>query len=231
MADKKENNQTEEKKPEVKQEAQVETSKTEAKLEAKVEKPVAKADKVEETKKTEENKNLEREYVIPLRREFNKVPRYKKTNKAIKTIKKFIARHMKVSERDLKLVRLDKYLNEFVWSRGIKKPPAKVKVKAVKDAEGIVRVELLDMPEVLKFKKEKIERRDKKAEEKKKKKPVKKEEKPSEITQEKKEDESEKKSSIVEAGQKEGKAAAKRAKHQTKVSKQPKHQQRKALAK
>ena len=74
-------------------------------------------------KKTEQTTNLEREYVIPLRRKVNIVPRYKKTPKAIKTIKEFIAQHMKVRDRDLKKIRIDRYLNEAVWARGIKKPP------------------------------------------------------------------------------------------------------------
>ena len=33
-----------------------------------------------------ENKTLEREYVIPLKREWLKVPRYERTSKAIKTV-------------------------------------------------------------------------------------------------------------------------------------------------
>ena len=55
---------------------------------------------------------LEREYIIPLRREINKVPRYRKTEKAIKAIKKFLARHMKIRDRDLNKIKIDRYLNE-----------------------------------------------------------------------------------------------------------------------
>ncbi len=100
---------------------------------------------------------IEREYVIPLREKCRVVPRYKKTNKAIKTIKEFLAKHMKVEDRDLKKVRIDRYLNEAVWERGIKKPLHKVKVKAIKE-DGIVRVELLEMPAHLKFKKAREEK-------------------------------------------------------------------------
>ena len=90
----------------------------------------------------EKNDNkIEREYIIPLRREWSKVPRYKKANRAIKAIKKFLARHMKIRDRDLDKIKIDKYLNEEIWFRGIRKPPHKIKVKAVKDGE-IVRVEL-----------------------------------------------------------------------------------------
>jgi len=49
---------------------------------------------------------VERIYTIPLREKCRVVPRYKKTNKAIKTIKEFIARHMKIQDRDLKKLKL-----------------------------------------------------------------------------------------------------------------------------
>lgn len=118
-------------------------------------------------KKTDSEKE-EREYIIPLRRKLRNTPRYKKTSKAIRSIKEFLARHMKVRDRDLKKIKLDIYLNEFVWARGIKKPPAKIKVKAVKEGEN-VRVELAELPEKIKFKKLRIEKQDKKATEEKKK--------------------------------------------------------------
>ena len=40
----------------------------------------------------------------------------------------------------------------MIWSRGIKNPPHKIKVKAVMEG-GIVKVELADYPEKLKYKK------------------------------------------------------------------------------
>jgi len=193
------------------------------------------AKKKTDTKKPE----LEREYTIPLRDKWKRVPRYKRANKAIKTIKEFLVRHMKLRDRDLKKVKIDKYLNEAVWFRGIRKPPLKIKVKAIKEGD-IVRAELFEMPEKLKFKKLREEKREqkateiaeskKKALEKTKEKPEPKEE--SKEVAEKKIEEKEKKSSVVEAGKQRGKAAAKQAKHQTDTrAKEPKRQQRKALAK
>ena len=44
---------------------------------------------------------LEREYVIPLRVQWKKVPRYKRAAKATKAIKEFLAKHMKVKDRDI----------------------------------------------------------------------------------------------------------------------------------
>jgi large subunit ribosomal protein L31e len=101
--------------------------------------------------KTEPKVILEREYIVPLRKGWLKVPKYKRGNKAIKTLKEFIARHMKVYDRDLKKVKLNIDLNRELWFRGIKKPPAKIKVSAKRFDDGIVRVDLVDIPAVIKF--------------------------------------------------------------------------------
>lgn len=108
-------------------------------------------------------KALEREYVIPLRRFWVNVPHYERTGKAIKTIKKFIAKHMKVTDRDVNNVRLDVFFNNEMWQRGRTNPPAKVKVKAIKEGE-LVKVTLADMPERMKFHKARVEKMHKKAE-------------------------------------------------------------------
>ena len=93
-------------------------------------------------KKEEASKTvLERVYNIPLRRETLKVPPFKKANKAVKTVKQFISRHMK-SEN----VVIGKYLNLKIWDHGAKNPPHHVKVNAVKDDKGKVFVELVDAP-------------------------------------------------------------------------------------
>jgi len=107
-------------------------------------------------KKTEK---LEREYIIPLREKCRPVPRYKKTPKAVKSIKEFLVRHMKVRDGDLKKIKIDPYLNEQLWMRGIKKPLHKVKVKAVKDGD-IVRVYALVLPKKLEFKKSREEKKE-----------------------------------------------------------------------
>jgi len=112
-------------------------------------------------KKTKEDK-VEREYIIPLREKSRSVPRYKKTPKAIKTIKEFIARHMKVENRDLNKVKVEKDLNQFLWAKGIRKHPHKIKVKAIKEGENII-VKLVDYPNNLKFKKLREEKRGKEA--------------------------------------------------------------------
>jgi len=188
--------------------------------------------------KTEKKiEKIEREYIIPLRKQWDKVPRYKRANKAIRTIKEFLVKHMKVRDRDLKKIKIDGYLNEEVWFRGIRSPPSKIKVKATKDGENI-RAELVDFKDKLKFKKAREDKKSQASEEAAKvkaaKKPIEKpEEKPEEKKEEaeKKEEEKEKKASVVESMEKMEKQAAKTTKHETKQSKEPKHQPRKALMK
>ena len=113
-----------------------------------------------ETKQT-----VEREYVIPLRSSWKNVPRYKKTSKSIKTIKEFVAKHMKVPDRDTNKVKLDLYLNNELWLRGAKKPPSKIKIKARKEGE-LIKVELVDLHENMKFAKAREEKFHKKVEKK-----------------------------------------------------------------
>jgi len=102
-------------------------------------------------KKQEPKIELEREYIVPLRKGWLKVPKYKRTNKAVKTLKQFIARHMKVYDNDLRNIKVDIVLNNEIRFRGIKKPPAKIKVRARKTDDGIVRVELVEIPKHIKF--------------------------------------------------------------------------------
>jgi large subunit ribosomal protein L31e len=192
---------------------------------------------------------LEREYVIPLREQFRRVPRYKKTNKAIRAIKEFLVKHMKVRDRDLNEVKIDPYLNEEIWLRGIRKPPARIKVKAVKDPKTEeIKVTLAEMPDKLKFKKLRAEKIEKKAteilESKKKtldrlkeqaqapKEKAEDKEEEKKDDEKKKEDAKEKKSAVVESTEKMEKEMAKKAKHVAGgKTKAPKRQQRKALAK
>lgn len=82
---------------------------------------------------------LERVYTIPLRTAYLAAPRPKRANRAIKEIKIFLARHMK-SEEDK--VWIDNPVNEAIWSRGIQKPPRRIRVKAIRFDDGVVEVSL-----------------------------------------------------------------------------------------
>ena len=75
-------------------------------------------------------------YVIPLR-DARRMPRWKRSNGAIKDIRKYLAKHMKSAD-----VKLDKGINEKVSSRGSTKPPSKIRVRAMKMEDGQVQAEL-----------------------------------------------------------------------------------------
>jgi len=100
---------------------------------------------------TEKKILLEREYIVPLRKEWLKVPKYKRANKAVKALKEFIARHMKIYDRDLKKIKIDIYLNNELRFRGMRKPPQKIKVKAIKYENGTVEVKLPVLPKHVEF--------------------------------------------------------------------------------
>ena len=76
---------------------------------------------------------MERIYTIPLR-DVKRVPRTKRSPKAMKYIREFIQKHMKAED-----VIIDQAINEKVWERGREK----IKVKAVED-DKTVTVTLVD---------------------------------------------------------------------------------------
>jgi large subunit ribosomal protein L31e len=75
----------------------------------------------------------ERIYTIPMRHAWVVTPRGKRSPRAARDVRDFVAKHMKADE-----VALSNEINEVIWERGINKPPRKVKVRAVKDKEGKV---------------------------------------------------------------------------------------------
>ena len=48
--------------------------------------------------KKEAAKVLERTYIVPLRKEYMKVPRWKKSKKAVTALRQFLVKHMKSEE-------------------------------------------------------------------------------------------------------------------------------------
>lgn len=157
---------------------------------------------------------LEREYIIPLRREWLKVPEYKRANKAIKAIKEFLVKHMKVYDRDLRKIKIEQVLNNEIRFRGMRKPQSKIKVLAKKYDNDIVTVELVDVPVHVKFARLREERVNEKIEKNKKDNPkeeVKPEEKKEETNEAK-----EKEQASKEEGLKLAKEQAKEMKHVSK---------------
>jgi large subunit ribosomal protein L31e len=84
------------------------------------------------------DKMEEQIYIIPLRG-VKRAPGWKRSNVAIKDIRKFLTRHMKSED-----VKLDRSINERVWERGSSKPPSRIRVRAMKFEDGQVQAELAE---------------------------------------------------------------------------------------
>jgi large subunit ribosomal protein L31e len=91
--------------------------------------------------KKEPKKILERTYNVPLRKEWLKVPKFRRGKKAVTALRQFISKHMKSDN-----VKILKFANQEIWKRGIKSPPHHIKINAVKDESGKVLVELFGKP-------------------------------------------------------------------------------------
>jgi large subunit ribosomal protein L31e len=92
----------------------------------------------------------ERIYTIPLGKAWIGPPR-KRAPRAMRIIKSFLIKHMKLEKRgegeeeeEPKKLIISNEVNEKIWSRGIEKPPRKVRVRAAKDKEGNVTVYLAE---------------------------------------------------------------------------------------
>jgi large subunit ribosomal protein L31e len=91
----------------------------------------------------------ERFYTIPLRKVWIS-PRKKRAPKAARVVRQFVTKHMKINsesfdeDEELERVVIDNEVNEKLWSRGIEKPPRKIRVRVVKDTEGVVTVLLAE---------------------------------------------------------------------------------------
>ena len=82
--------------------------------------------------------NLTRVYTINLGRAWL-TPAHKRTDRVINMIREFATKHMKSDE-----IKLEQDLNRQIWTRGKTHPPRKVRVKMVKDENGVVTVSLYE---------------------------------------------------------------------------------------
>lgn len=83
----------------------------------------------------------EMEYTVPLRASKHLPPKTERASHAIRTIRLFMARHMKGEVED---VWIDPHLNEFIWERSIEKIPSKVRVRAIRFEDGLIEVDLAE---------------------------------------------------------------------------------------
>jgi len=81
--------------------------------------------------KKDSAKEIERNFTISLVK-MRKETRPKRATKAVTEIRKFIARHLKV---DVKNVKVSQLVNQFLWKNGREKIPGKIRVKALSDGK------------------------------------------------------------------------------------------------
>ena len=74
----------------------------------------------------------EKFYDLNLRRIWT-APREKRTPRAVRYVRQYAAQRMKTDS-----VSLSEETNSLLWSRGISKPPRKIRIRVVKDKEGKV---------------------------------------------------------------------------------------------
>jgi len=101
-------------------------------------------------KEKEEEIVEERIYTIPLGKAWI-MPPNKRAPRAMRIIRGFVTKHMKLEtageeeeEETPKRLVINSDVNEKVWSRGIEKPPRKIRVRAAKDKEGNITVYLAE---------------------------------------------------------------------------------------
>ncbi len=81
----------------------------------------------------------ERIYTVPLRKAYWTGSRLRRSNRAVRILRKFVERHMKPEE----LV-IQPEVNERIWDRGIQKPPRRIRIRATKNSDNLVRVYLAE---------------------------------------------------------------------------------------
>lgn len=95
-------------------------------------------EEIEEEEAPKEEIIDERIYVIPLAKARHG-PRNKRAKKAIRYLREFMERHFKPES-----LIISQPVNEKIWSRGIQKPPRKIKIRATKNIDGLVVVYLAE---------------------------------------------------------------------------------------
>ena len=107
----------------------------------------------EKPKKEEEEEIVEeRIYTVPLSKAWI-MPPHKRTARAVRILRAFITKNMKLEakkegeteeEQEPSRLIISNEVNERMWTRGVEKPPRKIRIRAAKDKEGNVTVYLAE---------------------------------------------------------------------------------------
>ena len=97
-------------------------------------------DSVEAEEVDEEEEIIdERIYTVPLRKAYWTGSRLRRANRSVRILREFVERHMKPEE-----LLIQPEVNEQIWARGMQKPPRRVRIRATKNADNLVRVYLAE---------------------------------------------------------------------------------------
>jgi large subunit ribosomal protein L31e len=80
----------------------------------------------------------ERIYTVNFRKAWI-TPQYRRTDRVINILREFAERHMKTDD-----IKIDQYLNRYLWQRGKTNPPRRVRVRMTKDETDTVVVSLYE---------------------------------------------------------------------------------------
>ena len=80
---------------------------------------------------------FDRIYTVPLGRAWI-YPKQRRSKRAVSILREFAMRHGKTEQ-----IKISEEVSEKIWERGIRHPPRRIKVRLVKDKEGLVTVQTL----------------------------------------------------------------------------------------
>lgn len=94
-----------------------------------------------EAEEVEEEEEIidERIYTVPLRKAYWTGSRLRRANRSVRILREFVERHMKPEE-----LLIQPEVNEQIWARGMQKPPRRMRIRATKNADNLVRVYLAE---------------------------------------------------------------------------------------
>lgn len=81
----------------------------------------------------------EKIFNLNLRKQFVKVARWRRAKDFTQLLRKILKKKLKTDK-----IKIDKKLNEKIWERGMENPPAKLRIKTVKQDDGTFKIELME---------------------------------------------------------------------------------------
>jgi large subunit ribosomal protein L31e len=91
-------------------------------------------------------------YTVTLKQNTLTAPKWRRTKKAVTILREYLEKHTKSDN-----IRISRWVNEHLWSKGGKNPPSKISVKVTKEKDNVINVELAELSERAKREAKKLE--------------------------------------------------------------------------